>query len=56
MRRDLLEVLRCPRTGQHLDLEPFETAADEVESGLLSSDGGVYPVVSGIPGLHALRA
>jgi SAM-dependent methyltransferase/uncharacterized protein YbaR (Trm112 family) len=50
VRRDLLEVLRCPRTGQHLDLESFETAGDEVEYGLLSSDGGgVYPVVAGIP-------
>jgi SAM-dependent methyltransferase/uncharacterized protein YbaR (Trm112 family) len=49
VRRDLLGVLRCPRTGQPLGLEAHDIAGDEVESGLLTSDGGVYPVVAGIP-------
>ena len=49
MRADLVEVLRCPRTGQRLSLEAFETADGVAEYGLLTSEGGRYPVVAGIP-------
>jgi len=47
--RDHLDVLRCPRSGQRLTLEVTESAGDDVVFGLLSSDAGTYPVVSGIP-------
>lgn len=49
MRTDLLDVLRCPRTGLRLALEPFEAVGEVVEYGLLTSDAGTYPVVAGIP-------
>ncbi len=49
MLRELLDVLRCPRSGQRLDLDVTESAGDEIAFGLLTSDAGTYPVVSGIP-------
>jgi len=51
MKRELLERLRCPRTGQRLTLDAPEPIADEIESGwLISVDGQHrYPIRNGIP-------
>jgi SAM-dependent methyltransferase len=48
---ELLELLRCPQTGQRLNLENCNTATCEVEEGWLVSDLGRerYPVVNSIP-------
>ena len=49
MHRNALEALVCPRSGQQLTLEAFESDGEEVEQGVLRSEAGDYPVVSGIP-------
>src|SRR5687768_15145801 len=48
MNLDLLELLRCPATGQRLQLE---SAGERVEGGtLVTADGGHrYPIRGGIP-------
>lgn len=51
MKTELLELLRCPKTGQHLLLENGNRDISEIESGwLVSADGCErYPIVKGIP-------
>ncbi len=51
MKIELLELLRCPKTGQPLSLENCNDNALEIEDGwLISVDGQQrYPVVKGIP-------
>lgn len=51
MKIELLELLRCPKTGQRLLLENGNNDACEFESGwLVSADGRErYPVLRGIP-------
>lgn len=48
---ELIEMLRCPKTGQRLSLENCNTATLDIEDGwLVSSDGQQrYPVLKGIP-------
>lgn len=51
MKIELLEMLRCPKTGQRLSLENGNSANLEIEDGwLVSADGQQrYPVLNGIP-------
>lgn len=51
MKHELLERLRCPKTGQRLTLDTSELIADAIESGwLVSADGQHrYPIRNGIP-------
>jgi len=51
VKTELLELLRCPKTGQRLLLENGNSDASEIESGwLVSTDGRErYPVLRGIP-------
>lgn len=51
MRIELLERLRCPKTGQRLNLNVAESIGDAIESGwLISMDGQHrYPIRNGIP-------
>lgn len=49
MRRDVIEMLVCPRSGQQLGLETLEADGDEIEHGILTSEAGEYALVSGIP-------
>ena len=51
MKRELLEKLRCPKTGQRLTLDTPEPIADATESGWLVSVDGQhrYPIRNGIP-------
>jgi SAM-dependent methyltransferase len=51
MKIELLEILRCPQTGQCLILEPPTSGVDEIENGwLVSADGQYrYPVLNFIP-------
>jgi len=42
MKTELLELLRCPVTGQRLVLEATEWSSQTVESGWLTSGGGQY--------------
>ncbi len=51
MKTELLELLRCPKTGQRLRLENGNSAARKIEDGWLVSDDGEerYPVLRGIP-------
>lgn len=51
MKTELLELLRCPKTGQRLMLETDENNSREIESGWLVSEDGQhrYPVRDGIP-------
>jgi SAM-dependent methyltransferase len=48
---ELLKLLRCPKTGQHLILEDFPVNVANIENGwLISADGQLrYPVIGGIP-------
>lgn len=46
--RGLVAWLRCPLTGGPLRIEAADDPA-EIEYGLLRSDGGLFPVVAGIP-------
>ncbi len=47
----LLDLLRCPSSGQRLKLEDPKPAVDEIENGWLVSEDGKqrYPVIRGIP-------
>jgi len=51
MKTELLELLRCPVTGQRLVLEVADNASRDIESGcLISADGRHrYPIHNGIP-------
>jgi len=51
MKYELLERLRCPKTGQRLTLETQEPIADAIENGWLVSVDGQhrYPIRNGIP-------
>lgn len=49
MRADLVDLLRCPRTGSGLTMEALERDGDDVEAGVLRGDAGAYPIVAGIP-------
>lgn len=49
MQREIIDLLACPRSGQGLTLDVVKADADEVEYGILRSEAGVYPIVSGIP-------
>lgn len=51
MKSDLLEILRCPRSGQRLRLRDARVVEGEVESGTLVSEDGrhSYPVAGFIP-------
>lgn len=51
MKTELLELLRCPKTGQRLTLETDLNNSQEVEAGWLVSEDGLhrYPVHNGIP-------
>jgi SAM-dependent methyltransferase len=46
----IMDLLRCPATGDLLQLENAISAGDEVQSGtLVSTAGHRYPIVDGIP-------
>lgn len=51
MKIELLELLRCPKTGQRLSLQKSSQDMLEIDDGwLISADGGErYPVLRGIP-------
>ena len=51
MKIELLELLRCPKTGQRLNLEDGNKSAPEIDAGwLVSTDGQHrYPIQNGIP-------
>ncbi len=49
MNADVLDRLVCPRSGQPLRLYAFESDATGVVFGVLESEAGCYPIVSGIP-------
>jgi SAM-dependent methyltransferase len=51
MKQELLEVLRCPATGQRLVVQDSNLAEGEVLEGLLASEDGAftYPITRGIP-------
>jgi SAM-dependent methyltransferase len=48
---ELLEMLRCPTTGQHLILDTDNDISQEIEAGWLVSEDGKhrYPIRNGIP-------
>jgi 2-polyprenyl-3-methyl-5-hydroxy-6-metoxy-1,4-benzoquinol methylase/uncharacterized protein YbaR (Trm112 family) len=48
---ELLELLRCPNTGQRLVLEGSQNSSQVIESGWLNSEDGKhrYPIDGGIP-------
>jgi SAM-dependent methyltransferase len=49
MRPELLEVLRCPLTGQRLGLEQAEYLGGRIRSGLLTAGTHSYPVRDFVP-------
>lgn len=51
MHVQLLEILRCPQTGQRLRLEQAQWQGEHVQSGMLVSEGGQhsYPIRNSIP-------
>ena len=51
MKTELLELLRCPETGQRLTLEINEDNTQDIESGWLISEDGQhrYPISNNIP-------
>jgi len=49
VRRDLLEVLRCPATGAALALDTLERDGDDVRYGVLRGEVEEYPVLAGVP-------
>ena len=51
MKQELLELLCCPRTGQHLVLESSGDCTRDIESSWLISQDGQhrYPIQNGIP-------
>lgn len=55
MHFDLLEILRCPYCGGHLELVTslfHQSTADSVANGVIGCQCCVFPVVDGIPVLH----
>ena len=50
MRIELLDILRCPRTGRKLELRDAQEVDGEIELGLLATPDGAneYPIVNGI--------
>ena len=55
MHVDLLEILRCPYCGGHLELVTshfHRTSGDTITDGVLGCQCCVFPVVDGIPVLH----
>jgi SAM-dependent methyltransferase len=50
MKADLISLLRCPQSGNTLELIDAVYVGDEIESGtLLASSGQRYPVTGGVP-------
>lgn len=51
MKNELLGLLRCPKTGQRLVLEMGGEAAQDIESGWLTSEDSQhrYPIINNIP-------
>ncbi len=51
MRREIVDLLRCPTSGSRLKVEAQETLGEEIVSGFLVADGTGerYPIVAGIP-------
>ena len=51
MKAELLELLRCPKTGQKLMLQDADFSGQEIQTGLLISEDGKnrYPVRDSIP-------
>ncbi|MBU3917553.1 methyltransferase domain-containing protein [bacterium] len=51
MKVEILELLRCPMSGQRLKLEDDDNASQDIESGWLISENGQYryPIYDGIP-------
>lgn len=51
MKRELVEVLRCPGCAKKLSLTVLEITAEEVVTGTLECDGCAarYPIIGGIP-------
>ena len=55
MHVDLLDILRCPYCGGHLELVTslfHQTDGDTIANGILGCQCCVFPVVDGIPVLH----
>lgn len=55
MNIELLDVLRCPFCGGHLELVTsmfHRTAGDQIQEGILGCHCCVFPIVDGIPVLH----
>jgi SAM-dependent methyltransferase len=51
MKTELLELLRCPKTGQRLALETDFNTSEEIKAGWLIPEDGLrrYPIHNGIP-------
>ena len=51
MKVELLELLRCPITGQKLFIESNDNFTEEIQDGTLVSEDGLncYPILKGIP-------
>ena len=51
MEKQLLDLLRCPKTGQYLTLEADENGSQLIDVGWLISEDGQnrYPIRNGIP-------
>ncbi|WP_447860111.1 hypothetical protein [Nitrospira calida] len=51
MRREIVDLLRCPASGSRLKVEARETQGEEIVSGFLIAEdtGQRYPIVAGIP-------
>lgn len=51
MKVELLDIIRCPKTGQRLILKENIKDLQDVESGWLVSEDGIncYPILNGIP-------
>jgi SAM-dependent methyltransferase/uncharacterized protein YbaR (Trm112 family) len=52
VRRELIELLRCPFSAAPLRVEVMEADADEVEAGILRGPATDFPIVAGIPVLR----
>lgn len=49
MRRDLISSLRCPYTGSRFDVKTVSSEnGSEIDFGVVSSEAGPFPVVSGV--------
>jgi len=53
MRHTVAELLQCPFSGGRFTVEALAGDPDHVEHGVLRSEGGVFPVIAGIPVLLA---